>query len=68
MGFENESTITSKNDVLKISKALPSSKIIALHLEAINATVVTRDDLLNFSDKNGLKNVLIPNDGEIIKF
>lgn len=67
LGFD-DSIIMNENDIKNIAK-ISTSKIIAVHLEAINHCVLTRNDLRDFVNKNNLNNrVLIPEDGETYIF
>ena len=50
-------------------KAMPNSQIVAVHLDSVNHATVTRKDLREFiKAKNIEKNIIVPEDGEIIKF
>ncbi len=54
-------------DVANVCRLSPGSKIIAVHMEAINHCIVTRDELRTYLDKvNFSHQVIIPNDGEVI--
>lgn len=59
--------ITGKEDVEKINKLLPNSKIIAIHMEALNHCILSRGELYDFvADKGFEDKVIIPKDGEVI--
>lgn len=61
--------IMGKEDVRKAVKAAPNAEIVAVHMDAINHMTVDRKDLAEFVRENGIRDkVLIPFDGEIIKF
>ncbi|MBT0883298.1 MULTISPECIES: MBL fold metallo-hydrolase [unclassified Campylobacter] len=63
LGFD-DSIIMNENDIKNIAK-ISTSKIIAVHLEAINHCILTRKALKEFVNKNNLNDrVLIPDDGE----
>ncbi|WP_416825624.1 MBL fold metallo-hydrolase [Ectobacillus polymachus] len=65
--FGNPITMT-KEDVLKVAN-ISNSIVVAVHLEAVNHCSLKRIDLNNYINKKGLyKNVIIPNDGEIMSF
>ena len=59
-------TMTAE-DVTKVCQAVPKSKIIAVHMEAINHCMESRDSLHTYLKQVGFQNqVLIPVDGEIM--
>lgn len=59
-------TMTAQ-DVAKVCRKAPKSKIIAVHMEAINHCLVSRTDLCAYLQQEGLVDqVLIPMDGEKI--
>jgi L-ascorbate metabolism protein UlaG (beta-lactamase superfamily) len=61
-------TMTSK-DVISTITALPSAKVVAVHMETINHCLLTRADLRKeLETSNLLKNCVIPLDGEKIHF
>lgn len=61
--------IFGKEDVLKINTILPNAKIVAIHMEAVNHCVLSRAELKQFAIENNIiENVIIPQDGETIKF
>jgi L-ascorbate metabolism protein UlaG (beta-lactamase superfamily) len=67
-GFDN-SIIMGKNDVLKASKLMPKSKVVAVHMDAINHMSLTRKELKQFVHANSIdSHVDIPQDGESLKF
>lgn len=54
-------------DVINTANALPSTKLIAVHMDAVNHCLVKRTDLKAALEKNNLAaKVLIPADGEKI--
>jgi len=64
-----EAIIMGKEDVEHMVKAMPNSQIVAVHLDSVNHATVTRKDLREFiKAKNIGKNIIVPEDGEIIKF
>ena len=64
-----EAIIMGKEDVEHMVKAMPNSQIVAVHLDSVNHATVTRKDLREFiKAKNIEKNIIVPEDGEIIKF
>lgn len=57
----------TKEEVIKIAQMATSSKIIAVHLEAINHCTLSRDELHSYMKEHKLEQrIIIPNDGEII--
>ncbi len=56
------------NDILNVHRTLPSTKIIAVHMDTVNHCFIKRTDLLKTVHQNGLEsNILIPQDGETIQ-
>lgn len=66
-GFE-WSLIMWYDDVKKISEMLLESKIITVHMDATNHNMITKEEMKNFVSENNLKNVLVPEEGEILTF
>lgn len=61
--------IMGKDDVSRAHKVLPNALIIAIHMEAINHCVLTRKELADDVKSKGIShNVIIPADGQIIRF
>ena len=59
-------TMTAE-DVAAVCRASSNAKVIAVHMEAINHCLVSRDDLRNHLELEGLiEQVFIPMDGETI--
>jgi L-ascorbate metabolism protein UlaG (beta-lactamase superfamily) len=57
------------DDVLNVCRAAPKAKVIAVHMEAINHCVLTRNALREALKKSKVKaRVLIPQDGEELQF
>ncbi len=58
----------TKEEVLEIAKDSEGSKIIVVHLEAVNHCNLSRNELKKYLIKNGMsKKVIVPNDAEIMK-
>jgi L-ascorbate metabolism protein UlaG (beta-lactamase superfamily) len=54
-------------DVAKVCESAPETKVIAVHMEAINLCLLTRAELQNYLSKRQLSNrVVIPDDGQAI--
>ncbi|WP_434778720.1 MBL fold metallo-hydrolase [Neisseria sp. Ec49-e6-T10] len=66
-GFKN-SIIMGKEDAERAYHATCNAKIIAVHMDTVNHTELTRSELHQFVQKKGIQNrVFIPADGEVIK-
>jgi L-ascorbate metabolism protein UlaG (beta-lactamase superfamily) len=67
--FEGGSLVMGKDDVYEVYKAAPNSKIIAVHMEAVNHWGLSREELKVFIiEKEISSNVLVPEDGESNSF
>lgn len=67
-GFDT-GIIMGKDDTLRVQQLAPASKIVAVHMDAVNHMTVSRADLRAFVAANGIgASVLIPDDGEILEF
>ncbi len=63
--FEGGSLVMDEKDVYEVYKTAPQAVIIAVHLEAVNHWILSRDELKSFVKEKGISaNVLIPDDGE----
>lgn len=61
--------IMGKEDVLKAHFALPEAKIVAIHMEAVNHCLLSRDELRQYVADNQIADVVsIPQDGESMIF
>jgi L-ascorbate metabolism protein UlaG (beta-lactamase superfamily) len=61
-------TMSSK-DVISAISALPTAKVVAVHMETVNHCLLTRADLRKELEASSLlKNCVIPSDGERILF
>ena len=54
-------------DVIQVCQAAPKARVIAVHMDAINHCVVTRNELAKEIEAAGVK-VMIPEDGESVDF
>ena len=55
------------DDVVTVIKAAPAARIVAVHMEAINHCVLTRDALRSGLSTAGVKaTILIPHDGDLV--
>lgn len=58
----------TKDEVLKTAKTSFASKIIVIHLEALNHCTLSRNELKQYLIQNGMDTkVVVPNDAEIMK-
>ncbi|KAF8941331.1 hypothetical protein BGZ58_010772 [Dissophora ornata] len=66
-GF-GDSIIMGKDDTLHAHQAAPNATIIAVHMDAINHTALSREELREYVQQKGIQDhVLIPDDGEILE-
>jgi L-ascorbate metabolism protein UlaG (beta-lactamase superfamily) len=68
--FEDTLILMDEEQTLKITDLLPDSKIIAVHMEALDHCTVTRKSLRDYATERGIgfQKLLIPSDGEILCF
>ncbi|MFZ0371153.1 MAG: MBL fold metallo-hydrolase [Halobacillus sp.] len=67
--FEGGSLVMGKDDVYEVYKTAPNSKIIAVHMEAVNHWTLSREELKSFANEKGISsNVLVPDDGDAYSF
>ncbi|MCL9701979.1 hypothetical protein AXF02_08925 [Staphylococcus aureus] len=63
------SLIMNEVDIHKVAKTVPDSKIIVVHMEAVNHWNLSRKDLKQFAATNNFDSqIIIPNDGDKYKF
>jgi len=56
------------DDIFELQKRFPKTKIIAVHMDAVNHCFVKRIDLLqSLTDRNPKFKVIIPEDGEVVE-
>ena len=68
-GFEQHPIIMGKQDALQATKAAPNAAIVAVHMDAVNHMSLSRKELREFVQAQKIeKSVLIPADGETLKF
>lgn len=61
--------IMGKDDVLRAHQAMPDATIVATHMDAINHMTLSRQQLTEHVKQHGIQDrVIIPADGEIMKF
>lgn len=68
-GFEEHPIIMGKEDTLRATLAAPEALIVAVHMDSINHCSLTRSELRDYVREKGIEDrVLIPSDGEFLKF
>ncbi|MDN7132577.1 MBL fold metallo-hydrolase [Halomonas sp. MC140] len=68
-GFVGDPIIMGKADTLRTHQAAPNATIITVHMEAVNHLTLSRDELAEYVQKEGLQDhVLIPADGAVVSF
>ncbi|PSK92635.1 MBL fold metallo-hydrolase [Taibaiella chishuiensis] len=61
--------IMGQEDVLRVHRLLPRARIVAIHMEALNHCVLSRESLRAYVTAHGMDaHVFIPADGEILDF
>ncbi|WKT00788.1 MBL fold metallo-hydrolase [Gallibacterium salpingitidis] len=67
-GFDG-SIIMGTQDVAKAYKVAPTSKLITVHMDAVNHTVVSSNDMRKFVKQHQLQDrVAVPKEGETLKY
>lgn len=68
-GWEEHPIIMEEEDTLRAALAAPEAVIVAVHMDAINHCSLSRSELREYVRAKGLEDrVLIPSDGEILRF
>ena len=63
------SLIMNEVDIHKVATTVPDSKIIVVHMEAVNHWNLSRKDLKQFAATNNFDSqIIIPDDGDKYKF
>ena len=58
-----------KDDILHMYKAMPEAKIIAVHMDAVNHTMTSSEEVREFVKAQSLGDrVYVPREGESLKF
>lgn len=60
--------IMGVNDVAKMAKTAPNAQIITVHMDAVNHATVSSRDMRDFVNKQALKQVAVPNSGDVLEF
>lgn len=64
-----DAIIMGADDVLRTHHALPGAQIIAVHMEALNHCVVTRDQVRALASEHDIADLVhVPDDGETLTF
>lgn len=67
--LQGGSLVMGKNDIFQVHRAAPNSKIISVHMEAVNHWTLSRAELKDFLAEKGISSaVLVPDDGESYNF
>ena len=68
-GFEEHPIIMGKQDTLQATKSAPKAAIVAVHMDSVNHMSLSRKELREFVQDNKIQDrVVIPEDGEVMKF
>lgn len=63
------SLIMGKDDILRMYEAMPDAKIIAVHMDAVNHTMTSSEEVRELVKANNLGDrVFVPREGESLKF
>lgn len=62
------SPIMGTADVAKAHQFSKQARILTVHMDALPQTAVSSEQMREFVQKNGLKRVIVPKNGEIIRF
>lgn len=67
--YDGTPILMGVDGLMEVAKSLPSARLIATHLDAVNHARTGRKEIAEFAHKNCLETRLsIPNDGEMIIF
>lgn len=67
--FEGGSLVMNKEDVYEVHRAAPKATIIAVHMEAVNHWVLSKEDLKSFTAKKDISSrIFVPVNGESYTF
>lgn len=67
--LQGGSLVMGKDDLYHMHQAAPNSKIISVHMEAVNHWTLSREELKSFLAEKGIStSVLVPDDGESYTF
>ncbi len=60
--------VMDSEDVITLCRYVPAAKVIAVHMEAFNHCLLTRNELRALARERQIKNLFIPGDGEELVF
>ena len=60
--------IMKESEVDNVLENAQNAVVIASHMDTVSHLSVTRGDLKKFISENGIKNLLVPEDGESMSF
>ena len=60
--------IMNIDDVAEVMKKMPNAIVIASHMDTVSHQTISRKDLQEYIEKNRVKNLLVPLDGETMSF
>ena len=68
-GFESTPILMEQTETVRVAEAVPSARVIAVHLEALDHCGVTRASIRNLANEKGISDdrLLIPADGEVLE-
>lgn len=67
--LEGGSLVMGKDDVYEVYKTAPNSKMMAVHMEAVNHWTLKREELKSFANDKGFSsNLLVLDDGDAYSF
>lgn len=67
--YEGSSLIMNEYDIYQVAKNSPNSKIVVVHIAAVNHWNLSRKRLQEFLNENNLSSqIFIPGDGESYNF
>jgi L-ascorbate metabolism protein UlaG (beta-lactamase superfamily) len=69
-GFENHLILMDTKQAIEVVNMVPKAKFVAVHMEALDHCTVSRAELRKVAVENGIDRdrLIIPNDGEVIRF
>ena len=65
--FGGEVILMDEKRAVELAKLAPEAKVLAVHMEALDHCKTTRQMVRDEAQKEGV-NILVPNDGELLKF
>ena len=66
--LNGERIIMDIKDVQEVLQVATNSRVIISHMDTVSHLTITRNDYEEYKKKNNVKNLLIPNDGQSIRF